>query len=40
MIKVRLVKIVEIINLPHKLKIEKRLEDSVFQSIEKQLNNK
>ncbi|MGN7324869.1 hypothetical protein ACTHPT_14465 [Bacillus altitudinis] len=40
MIKVRWGKIVEIINLPHKLRIEKRLESSVCQAIEKQLNNK
>lgn len=40
MIKVRLGKIVDIINLPHKLRIEKRLEDSVFQAIEKQSKNK
>ncbi|MCP9283574.1 hypothetical protein [Bacillus safensis] len=40
MIKVRLGKIIEVINLPHKLRIEKRLENSVFQAIEKQLKNK
>ncbi|NOL32730.1 hypothetical protein [Bacillus altitudinis] len=40
MIKVRWGKIVEVINLPHKLRIEKRLEDSVFQAIENQLKNK
>ncbi|WP_242730237.1 hypothetical protein [Bacillus altitudinis] len=40
MIKVRWGKIVEVINLPHKLRIEKRLEDRVFQAIENQLNNK
>ncbi|WP_144522962.1 hypothetical protein [Bacillus pumilus] len=40
MIKVKWGKIAEVINLPHKLRIEKRLEDSVFQAIEKQLNKK